>query len=142
MSISLANHVLRWLVGLHVVLFQDLELLLRTQSFFGLLVQHVCLIRIEPGLQRNKFAYCSIDLSKARGSPDKLLTAIAAHMVVLILHGLDIAVGNALHTPVIGIHGQHALITILLMRNARAERRLHTCCPGSLPRDIWQLRVL
>ena len=65
--ISLANHIGLGLVGLHVVFFQDLELLLRAHCcvVLRLLQEHVCLILVESRLQRYEFPDRSVDLGEA-----------------------------------------------------------------------------
>lgn len=124
-------------LALHVHVFELLQLLLWGHSLLLLGVQKlVGLVLVEARLERDEFANCPVYLSKARGCPCEL-ASMAAHVIVLIAHGLDGAVGDAIHGLLVGVGRHQALIPILLvvgglakglLEAARARQRGQAAC--------------
>jgi len=75
---------------------------------------------VEAGLKRYEFTDCPVNLCKARGGSNEL-ASVAAHVVVLIAHGLNGAVGDAIHGLLVGVDRHQALIPVLLVIGGLAK---------------------
>ena len=124
-------------MSLHVLIFEHFELLFRRKGIrFLLTLEDSCLVLVKSRLQGHEVTYCPIDLSEAFTGPGELPT-VATHVVILVFHRLDGAVGHSLQALIVGIDSQETLVAILLLLMG-SKGGLH----APVSRDRGQPRVL